>query len=707
MNLESLRRRAAVRRRLGLVLTACGWLPGLLIGATLDTYTVVLDGAGKIIPWTTNAAAGYDRVMFLSWDLLKNRIPNDPANGLPVTYTHSEYNPDNRTGTTWPNNPAGKHAMLADAAVMYYAYSGDIAVVNLVRGLLDHQLARGTTPTNYAWARVPWSTAAAGSTNFGNDSAREGVGVLEPDKVGELGYHGYLRFYQLTGDADYLDAALACADALAQRVRAGNATQSPWPFRVNAQTGATAQQEEYCADVIAPIRLFDELIRLGLGDTNAYQTARQQAWTWLMTYPMTNNVWANYFEDVGPMPNVLTNLNQYNPGQTARYLLEYPERDPDWYAHVTNLLGFIETRFGGTDMGEAGMQFGARVISEQERYKYKMASHTARFAANNAMLFALTGDLNAKEKAYRSLNWSTYMCRSNGVVIEGPAEFAQNMPCWFTDGHGDYVRHFMLALGAVPEWSPAGQNHIVRSTSVIKSVTYATNSVVYTTFDGDSTETLRLGFVPGSVLVDGVALSPREDLNQPGWVYDADTDVLRIRHAVGTQVQISTTPMLAVVTSNLSPAKVGLTYTKQLVASGGFPPLSWDVATNSAVPAGLKLSKNGVLTGQPTEAGDFTIAVEVSDTANTTASRELDLPVDHLIVTLGIPSQSGEQIRNEGFKLTITANEPGNYLLQRTGDLTNWQGFEQVVYTNNPVPVTDPNSTGASRFLYRAVRQSN
>jgi hypothetical protein len=95
----------------------------------------------------------------------------------------------------------------------------------------------------------------------------------------------------------------------------------------------------------------------------------------------------------------------------------------------------------------------------------------------------------------------------------------------------------------------------------------------------------------------------------------------------------------------------------------------------------------------------------VSDTANTTASRNLDLPVDHLIVTLGIPPQTGEQIRNEGFQLTITANEPGNYLIQRTGDLTNWQGFKQVVYTNNSVPVTDLNSTGASRLLYRALRQ--
>ena len=508
----------------------------------LDTHNVVLDGVdgqGKIIPWSANPGEGYDRVMFLSWDLLKNRIPNDPANGLPVTYTHSEYNNGNLSGTTWPNNPAGKHAMLADSAVMYFAYSGDQAVINLVRGLLDHQLQYGTTPTNYAWARVPWSTAAAGSITYGNDSSREGVGVLEPDKVGELGYHGYLRFYQLTGNTNYRNAAISCADALAQHVRDGTAASSPWAFRVVAQTGATLQSQEYCSDVVAPIRLFDELIRLGLGNTNAYQTARQKAWTWLMTYPMSNNVWVSYFEDTGYDMN---NLNQYNPGQTARYLLERPELDPDWLRHTTNLLQFVETTFGGTDNGEAGLQHGARVISEQTAYKYKMASHTSRFGAMNALLYGATGDVNAREKAYRSLNWSTYMCRTNGVVIEGPAELLFNSPCWFTDGHGDYVRHFMLALGAVPEWAPAGQNHITRSTTVIQSVNYLSNSIAYTTFDAASTETLRLGFIPGSVLVNGEWLPQRSDLSQAGWVFTPSNGVLRVRHDTGTNVLISVGP---------------------------------------------------------------------------------------------------------------------------------------------------------------------
>lgn len=533
---ERMKRGAAV----GLYLLLAGWYlaPGTAHAEKLDTHEVVLDGTGKLIPWTPNPAEGYDRVMFLSWDLLLNHMPNDPVNGLPVVYTHSEYRTNDLLGSGWANNPAGKNAMLADAALKYFAYSGNTSVVQFVRGLLDYQIQYGSTPTNYNWPGVPWSAGAGGSTNYGNDADREGVGLIEPDKLGELGFHGYLRFYQLTGETNYLNAALTCADVLVSHLGPGNATQSPWPFRVNAQTGAAV--EGYCANMIAPIRLFDELVRLGLGNTNAYQSARQTAWNWLLAYPMSNNVWANYFEDVRPMPGVLTNVNQYNPGQTARYLMEHPELDPDWQVHASNLLAYVKTTFGGTDQGESGLQYGARVISEQARYKFKMASHTSRYAANHALFYSLTGDADSREEAYRSLNWATYMCRTNGVVIEGPTETAQNPPCWFTDGHGDYVRHFMVALGAVPEWAPSGQNHIVRSTSVIRSVTYAPDgqSVAYTTFDPGSTETLRLAFTPAAVAAGGTLLPQRADLDAPGWVFNPTNGVLRLRHDTGTNVLV-------------------------------------------------------------------------------------------------------------------------------------------------------------------------
>ena len=38
---------------------------------------------------------------------------------------------------------------------------------------------------------------------------------------------------------------------------------------------------------------------------------------------------------------------------------------------------------------------------------------------------------------------------------------------WLTDGYGDYVRHFLRAMAAMPELAPSDEEHILSSTSVI------------------------------------------------------------------------------------------------------------------------------------------------------------------------------------------------------------------------------------------------
>jgi hypothetical protein len=99
---------------------------------------------------------------------------------------------------------------------------------------------------------------------YSEDPGRgDGYGFIEPDKVGELG-HGYLKLYEWTANPVYLQAAVACADALALHVRVGDAEKSLWPFRVNAETNVI--QDEYSANVLGPVRLFDELKRLHLGE---------------------------------------------------------------------------------------------------------------------------------------------------------------------------------------------------------------------------------------------------------------------------------------------------------------------------------------------------------------------------------------------------------------------------------------------------------
>ncbi|MFI5132270.1 MAG: Ig-like domain-containing protein, partial [Chitinophagales bacterium] len=492
---------------------------------SLNQHTVFAYPAGKIVPWTSNPANGYDTVMFLAWKYLLNTVPNDPATGKPAYYSRSYINPNTQQMVDWDHNPAGLYSMLVESAIKYYGYSSNSNVMQLATDValwhLDHGM---TTPTD-SWASVPYSEGQYGSLTYRGAPLADGIGNLEPDKIGELAL-AWLQLYKFNGNVRFRDAAIQAANVLASKIRVGTVNQSPWPFRVKASDGTVIEQ--YCSNIIPPIALFDDLMAEGLGNVSAYQTARTAAWNWMMTFPMQNNVWAQYFEDVGPQSNYNSNLNQLNAMTVATYLLEHPEFDPSWEAHVRGLITWVENTFGQSS-------FGSTTIREQQVFFFAMGSHTSRYASVNAMLYEKTGDLVAKEKAYRSFNWATYMTRNNGVVIDGPEVNNQ----WFSDGYGDYIRHFMNGLAAVPEWVPANQTRLLRSTSVVRTVSYGINNLSYTTSNATSKEVIHLNFDPALVTVNNDVLPRRSDLNQPGWTLDVATKTIRIYHTTGANITVS------------------------------------------------------------------------------------------------------------------------------------------------------------------------
>jgi hypothetical protein len=502
-------------------------------------HNIRLDTSGKIIPWVTPQDKAYEKVVGLAWDFLLNQVPLE-KNGLKTYYSYCCMNLKTMRGTGWPNNPACVYAGLTDGSLAWYAYSGDRKPVEMVQQLLDYQLAHGTTPVGWTWGGIPYASANHGDTEYRGaydlqyNSERlavgDGYGVIEPDKVGELGL-AYLKFWKFTGETRYRDAALSCANALAKNIRTGEWGKSPWPFRVFAEQGRV--REEYTGNVIGPIRLFDEMQRLGVGDASAYKKARDAAWGWMMAYPMKNMLWSAYFEDVffHAYPN---NLNQYSPMETARYLMEHPELDPDWKTHVPQLIAFVERTFAVDVPNEPAVQWGANAISEQIVDMNKMGSHTSRYASVNALWSSLTGDAAAKEKAYRSFNWATYMCRENGFVHVGPVD----QSLWFSDGYADYIRHFLAGMAAVPEWSPTGENHLVRSSSLVTKAEYTASRIAYSTYGKDSVEVLRLKSAPASVSAGGKPLVKSTSPNGPGWTWDPAKLVLVVRHTGASDVVI-------------------------------------------------------------------------------------------------------------------------------------------------------------------------
>ena len=90
--------------------------------------------------------------------------------------------------------------------------------------------------------------------------------------------------------------------------------------------------------------------------------------------------------------------------------------------------------------------------------------------------------------------------------------------------------------------------------------------------------------------------------------------------------QIPTQP-LTITTASLPPAVPQKQYEAKLEASGGTPPVRWTI-TDGNLPPGLQLdSTSGVISGTPTETGQFHFAFTVTDSSSPpqTAKRELIL----------------------------------------------------------------------------------
>jgi putative cell wall-binding protein len=89
--------------------------------------------------------------------------------------------------------------------------------------------------------------------------------------------------------------------------------------------------------------------------------------------------------------------------------------------------------------------------------------------------------------------------------------------------------------------------------------------------------------------------------------------------------------LLTVTTTSLPTATVGISYSEALTASGGTSPYTW--AMTGALPAGLSLDSDGVISGTPTTRGAADLMVTVTDAASATASATLSIPVTSTAIT--------------------------------------------------------------------------
>jgi len=481
----------------------------------LGDHKVILDDQSRLLPW-----ASYDNILDWSMNFLKS-CPSEstPLGDAPWYLITASLNKD---GTFWANdqNDQGSNAYWAvETCRKYYAYTGDRESLEPAKQLLDRVLYFHT-PRNWAWPDVPRT----------QDDTTDGMYTDEwsgVDKICMVGV-AYVTFYKVTGQRKYLDAAIRLGDTVLEHLREGDADHSPLPFRVDLKTGSILA--EYTSSMTPPVILFGELARLGPEvKSESLRAARDAIIKWILDYPVRNSNWTAFYEDVGN--NHTGNMNQNNPMETARFLLDHPELDPVYLDHVPALIQWVRDRFGQT------RHFGATSIREQDVCFKEMGSHTARYAGVVAKWFGVTQDPTHREEAGRAFALATYSaCNrySRDSIAVNSTGLGYYRP-WFVDSYFDYISHFIVGMAEMPEMAPEGEDHFLGTTDFVKQIDYSPGRIEYHTFGRKGDDILRLSFQP-------VVFAGNEPLPLSQWSYGRWRDVpgvLRVHRFEENHIVIS------------------------------------------------------------------------------------------------------------------------------------------------------------------------
>jgi len=486
-------------------------------GDSLNHHKVLLDKQGKIISWMQPQANAYSRFLQQRWNFIKTSAPASPApmQAYPQYYFYCAYviKGDSLKPDTWMNDIGERIPNWFESARLYYAFTGDAAVMEIVTKLVDYTLQHGISPADFAWPNFPYTTTNAGDTAFrGFTSAKRFVlHETQVDHAGDMGLT-YYRMYQYTGDDKYKTAAINIANTLAAKARTGDATHSIWPYRVVMNTGEI--KAEYGANWMGCYALLDNLVQANIGNVPAYKTAMHKAKDFMLNFPLKTGYWTDGHTDTDI--NSSTYKSNMSASNFKLYLFDHPAFDTAWETDMPRLIAWTEDNFIKRCVpGEPPSQWGANIVGEQDSFLYKMDYQTARYGAECARWYAVTGDEAYKEKAYRSLNWVTYCSDENGLATESPV--SKGINSWWSDCYGEGPRMFYSAMAAMPEWAPQDEDHILYSEAVLKNIFYAKNTIKYTTASRNCAVYLKLTFKPAKITFGGNYPSLHDDINKDSY----------------------------------------------------------------------------------------------------------------------------------------------------------------------------------------------
>jgi hypothetical protein len=486
-------------------------------------HPAVEDSHGVIAPWYKGQNGQCDFRVRVAAETLK-RYPwaASPSTGLPAPdYIYNgrwEIKPDGtiipRTLEDWGNGDLaqrGAYAMIG--WVDYYRYSGDPAAIAHISMIADVLLNHCQTNEGHPWPRFLISVPNQGDP-YGECNPH---GMIQLDLVALFGI-GLVRGYEITGNAQWLEAAGRWADLLAAK-RSHEPGVSPWNRYANPED--VFWDDRQTGGVVVLLRLFDELIRVGhVGTNNSIIDARDAGRAYLrdVLLPrwLENDTFGRDYWD-WPHPVQSETLSEMVP----RYMMAHPDVFPNWRADARNIMSLFLQRACVAPESNGDVYSGAWAYPEGSQCCGRSLSYAPMQDGAAFAEYAVRADSPwGRELARRQFILATYDCHETGVVEDGMDGGDVVAGTWLQIAHPLPLAYVLDGMAWLPDvLGPDRENHIMRSTSVVSRVSYGDGRIAYSTFDAppETSEVLRLAFRPKRILADGRELAENKEINGNGY----------------------------------------------------------------------------------------------------------------------------------------------------------------------------------------------
>ena len=515
-----------------MLLLICGFT-GLSHAATTQqryyAHEAVQDSHGVIAPWYRGQNGLVDYRVRVAAEFLK-RYPWVSRNPSVMAGPHWVFNARvdlDRNGrisvlpaTDGMNGNLGQRfKYITESLPRYYRYSGDPAVFGYLKIAADFLLDDYMTPDDHPWPRFPISVPRAGKP-YGAAAAG---GWIQLDLSAGIAL-GFVRAYQMTGEERYWTAAKHAANLLAAKcnLRPGNPPWRRYADEGESPWGRTPAGNLLTGGVANILIFLDEVIRLGYtGQDQAIVKARDAGRAYLRDVLLpawtANDTWGRHYWDwEHPVQGILPT------GWVAQYLMDHPDVFPTWKHNVRNLLSLYLNRACVSPASNGDVYSGAWAYPEGcaccgrslDICPVFLGRFWARYAEEAQSAWA-------REIVRRKTILSFYHFHDTGMVednIDGGQITARE---WSEQiGFGPILCGLEILAWLPDVFGAARENHIVRSSSVVRSVVYGKGRIEYSTFDAPapSVDVLRLAFRPRLVAAKGTPLDLRTDLRGSGYI---------------------------------------------------------------------------------------------------------------------------------------------------------------------------------------------